>query len=47
MSFPFDLHNAAVFDSHMLCHDRAVLKETSQGHGTARHERAMGMAFVN
>jgi hypothetical protein len=52
--FPFDLHSAAVFDSHMPCrghgapvpcHDHSVLKATSQGHGTARHVH--GMACVN
>jgi hypothetical protein len=26
VSFPFNLHSAAVFDSHMPCHDHAVLK---------------------
>jgi hypothetical protein len=31
--FPFDLHSAAVFDSHMPCHEYAVLKATSQGRG--------------
>ena len=45
MSFPFDLHNAAVFDSHMrnqlhvsplTCSVHTVLKATSQGHGTAQ-----------
>jgi hypothetical protein len=42
--FPFDLHSAAMFDSHMPCrapdapvpcHDHAFLKATSQGHDTA------------
>jgi hypothetical protein len=41
MSFRFDLHSAAVFDSHIPCHDHAVLKATSQGHGTARHGHGM------
>jgi hypothetical protein len=54
VSFPFDLHSAAVFDSHMSCrahvtpvpcHDHAVLKADSQGHGTARHRSGMGMAW--
>jgi hypothetical protein len=54
VSFPFDLHIAVVFDSHMPCrsdavslpcHDHAVLKATSQGHGTGRHEN--GMVCVN
>jgi hypothetical protein len=27
------------------CHDNAVLKATSQGHGTARHESGMGTAW--
>jgi hypothetical protein len=53
VSFPLDLHSAAVFDSHMPCrthaapvpcHDHAVLKATSQSHGTARHGH--GMACV-
>jgi hypothetical protein len=49
---PFDLHSAAVFDSHMPCRARAmprtcVLKAPSQGHGTARHGRGMGMACGN
>jgi hypothetical protein len=43
--FPLDLHSAVVFDSHMPCHDHAVLKATSQGHGTARHGH--GMACLN
>jgi hypothetical protein len=44
VSFSFDLHSAAVFDSHMPCHVRfvlclehSVLKEISQGHDRARH----------
>jgi hypothetical protein len=50
LSFPFDIHSAAVFDSHMSCrahsapvpcHDHAVLKATSQGNGTARHGHGM------
>jgi hypothetical protein len=36
-SFPFALHSADMFHSHMPCHNHAVLKATSQGHGTARH----------
>jgi hypothetical protein len=47
VSFQVDLHSAAVFDSNMPCHDRAVLKAASQGYGTARHWRGMGMAFAN
>ena len=37
MSFPFDLHSAAVSDSHMPCHAHALLRpcRSSQGHGTA------------
>jgi hypothetical protein len=44
--FHIYIHSAAVFDSHMPCraravpmpcHDHAVLKLTSQDHGTARH----------
>jgi len=54
VSFPFDLHSAAVFDSHIPCHahaallpcsDHAVLKETFQGHGTVGQGRSMGMAW--
>jgi hypothetical protein len=41
VSFPFDLHRAAVFDSHMACHNHAVLKETSQDQGTARNGHGM------
>ena len=37
MSFPFDLYSAAVFESHLPWYDHAILKATSQGHGTARH----------
>jgi hypothetical protein len=42
VSFPFDLHSAAVFDLHipcrfpavpLPCHEYAFLKATSQGHG--------------
>jgi hypothetical protein len=33
VSFPIDLHSAAVFDSHMPCRSHAVLKATSQGYG--------------
>jgi hypothetical protein len=48
--FPFDLHSAAVFDSHIprrthaapvTYHDHVVLESTSQGHGTARHGHGM------
>jgi hypothetical protein len=54
VSFPFDLHSAAVFDSHMPFrvhaapvpyNDHAVRKATSQRHGTARHGH--DMACVN
>jgi hypothetical protein len=50
VSFPFDLHSAAVLDSHMPCrshaapvpcHDHAVVKATSQGHSTSRHGHGM------
>jgi hypothetical protein len=53
VSLPLDLHSAAVFDSHLLCHahaaalpcsNHAVLKAISQGHGTARQRRSMGTA---
>jgi hypothetical protein len=52
MYFPFDLHSAAVFDSHMPCrshvvplpcHEYAVLKATSQGHGTGAAWERHGM----
>jgi hypothetical protein len=54
MYFPFYLHSAVVFDSYlprsapavpMPCHDHAVLKATSQGHGIARHGRGIGKAW--
>ena len=37
VSFPFDLHSAAVSDSHLPCHAHAMLRQyhSSQGHGTA------------
>jgi hypothetical protein len=35
VSFPFDKQSAAMFDSHMPCHDHAVLKVTSQGYSKA------------
>ena len=37
MSFPFDLHSAAVSDSHLPCRAHAMLRPRrfSQGHGTA------------
>jgi len=38
MSFPFDLHSAAVSDSHLSC-------RCSQGHGTARPSRGYLLAF--
>jgi hypothetical protein len=50
VSFQFDLHSAAVFDSHLPYrahvapvpyHDNAVLKASSQGHGTVRHGHIM------
>ena len=46
MSFPFDLHSAAVSDSHLPCHAHATLRpcRSSQGHGTAvRREKACGL----
>ena len=43
VSFPFDLHSAAVSDSHLPCpcHAHAILRpcRSSQGHGTARLSR--------
>jgi len=38
---PFDLHSAAVSDSHLSCNTRAMLRpcRSSQGHGTARRPR--------
>jgi hypothetical protein len=41
VSFPFDLHIAAVFDSHMPCHDHAVLKALLK----AMAQRGMGIAW--
>jgi hypothetical protein len=43
---PFDLHSATVFYSYLSYHDHAVLKAISQGHGTGRHWRGMGMAWA-
>jgi len=54
VSFPFHLHSVDVFDSHipyhahaapLPCSDHAVLKATSQGHGTAQQEGGMGSAW--
>jgi len=41
MSFPFDLHSAAVSDSHLPHHTHAMLWQgrSSRGHGTARLSR--------
>ena len=41
MSFPFDLHGAALSDSHLPSHSHAMLRpcRSSQGHGTARPSR--------
>ena len=41
MSFPFDLHSAAVSDSHCPCRAHSLLCPCrfSQGHGTARPSR--------
>ena len=41
VSLPFDLHSAAVSDSHLPCHAPAVLRpcRSSQGHSTARPSR--------
>ena len=46
VSFPFDLHNAAVSDSHLPCHahaipDHAILLKATAQHG--RRERACGL----
>jgi hypothetical protein len=50
MSFSFDLHSEAVFDSHVPrhahaapqpCSDHAVLKSSYQGHSTARQGHGM------
>ena len=41
MSFPLDLHSAAVSDSHLPCHAHAMLRLclSSQGHSTAVERR--------
>ena len=40
VSFPFDLHSAALSDSHLPYHDLAMLLPCrSQGHGTAQPSR--------
>ena len=56
MSFPFDLHSAAVSDSHLPCHAHAVLLKAtarpSRGgravalRRTAWSEHGMGMAWA-
>jgi hypothetical protein len=46
VSFPFDLHSAAVSDSHLPCRAHAMLRpcRSSQIHGTARRrETACGL----
>ena len=46
MSFPFDLHSAAVSDSHLPRHAHAMLRpcRSSQGHGThVRRETTYGL----
>jgi hypothetical protein len=54
LSFSFGFHTATVYDLHMTCHahaapmpcsDHAVLKATSQGHGTARQGHGMGTTW--
>jgi len=41
VSFPFDLHSAAVSDAHLPCHAHAMLRpcRSFQGDGTARPSR--------
>jgi hypothetical protein len=41
VSFPFDLHSAAMSDSHLPCCDHALLRpcRSSLGHGTGRPSR--------
>ena len=43
MSFPFDLHSAAVSDSHLPCHVHAMPRprRSSQGHNTTQHGRLL------
>jgi hypothetical protein len=58
LSFPFDLHGAALFVSHILCrshavplpcHEHAALKATAQSHGmvAAVKRHGNGMVCVN
>ena len=49
VSFPFDLHSAAMSDSHLPCHDHAMLWpcRSSQSHGMVRAWHGRGMASVN
>jgi hypothetical protein len=35
-----------MFNSHVPCHNHAILKVTSQGHGTARHGHGHAMCDV-
>ena len=46
MSFSFDLHSAAVSDSHLLCRAHAVLLKKN-GVVRAWHGHGHGMASVN
>jgi hypothetical protein len=41
VSFPFDLHSAAMSDSHLPCHAHAVLLKATAQHG--RREAACGL----
>jgi hypothetical protein len=47
VSFPFDLYSAAMFDSYHVvplpCHEYAVPKATSQGHGKVVAGKLHGM----
>jgi hypothetical protein len=42
--FPFDLHSVAMFNSHVMpcpCRAHAIVKATSQGHGTQQYGHGM------
>ena len=47
MSFPFDLHSAAMSDSHLICHAHAMLCRAVEKNGIVKAWHGRGMASVN
>ena len=47
MSFPFDLHSAVVYDSHLPCRAHAMLCRGLEKNGMVREWHGRGMASVN